>query len=171
MRSMLSGGDRRSIGRAAEVADLVRRHPQGVFDLVKCLYDEDARVSMRAADALEKVSRNPAISLQSHKTHLLNLLMETTQQELKWHLAVILPRLELTTLECRHVAETLRSYLEESSSIVRTFAMQGLADLTDQYPALRPGVTDTIRVLTRTGTPAMRARGRKLLQKLDRDNG
>ena len=125
---------------------------------------------MRAADALEKISREQAIFLQSHTAHLLGLLAETTQQEVRWHLAVILPRLLLTDSERRRVAQILQSYLEDRSSIVKTFAMQGLADLTDQYASLRPTVVDLIRSLTRTGTPAMRARGRKLLQKLERQN-
>ena len=167
---MLSSGDRRSIGRVAEVVDLVRRYPKNISSLVECLWDEDACVCMRAADALEKISREQSTFLQSHATLLLGLLAETTQQEVRWHLAVMLPRLLLTNSECRRVAEILQSYLEDRSSIVRTFAMQGLADLTDQYASLRPTIIDLIRSLTRTGTPAMRARGRKLLQKLERQN-
>ena len=170
IRSLLSGGDRRSVGRVAEVVDLVRRRPREASGVVDCLYDKDSCVCMRAADALEKISRDPAISFQSHKAHLMNLLTETTQQELRWHLAVVLPRLQLTNSECRLVAKTLESYLEDRSSIVKTFAMQGLADLTNQYPSSRLGVTDLIRSLVRTGTPAMRARGRKLLQYLEQDH-
>jgi hypothetical protein len=41
--------------------------------------------------------------------------------------------------------------------------MQGLADLAMGDPV----ITEQIRVLTRTGTPAMRARGRKLLAKFE----
>ncbi len=167
IRSLLEGGDRRSLGKVAELVDHVRKHPQQTNALVECLYDPDTRVSMRAADALEKLSRDPAVSLQSHKNLLLNLLAETTQQELRWHLAVMVPRLQLSGSECRSVAETLESYLEDRSSIVRTFAMQGLADLTHQYPSSRPAVTDLIRSFARSGTPAMRARGRKLLQVLE----
>jgi hypothetical protein len=41
--------------------------------------------------------------------------------------------------------------------------MQGLAELKRQCALLRFPVVDMNRILTRTGTPAMRARGRKLL--------
>jgi hypothetical protein len=78
----------------------------------------------------------------------------------------MVPRLKLTPLECRRVAEVLQEYLEDRSSIVRTCAMQGLADLTRQNASLRPMVLDLVRSLTRTGTPAMRARGRILLVQL-----
>jgi vesicle coat complex subunit len=170
IRSMLSGGDRRSLGRVAEVIDLVRRYPKLIPSAVECLRDGDTRVCMRAADALEKLSREQAVFLQSYTTHLLGLLAETTQQEVRWHLAVILPRLRLTNAEAHRVAKILQFHLQDQSSIVKTSAMQGLADLTNQYGSLRPDVLDLIRALTRTGTPAMRARGRKLLKKLESEN-
>lgn len=167
IRLMLAGGDRRSIGRVADVVAVVEQQPSVTSSLVGCLWDEDSRVFMRAADAIEKISRERTSFLKPHTASLLGLLAETTQQEVRWHLAVILPRLQLTDSECRRVADILQSYLEDKSSIVKTFAMQGLADLTSQCASLSPTVIDLIRTLTRTGTPAMRARGRKLLQKLE----
>ncbi len=167
IRSMLSGGDRRSIGRVAEIVAVVEQQPRVTSLLVGCLWDEDSRVCMRAADAIEKLSREGTSFLKPYTAPLLGLLAETTQQEVRWHLAVILPRLQLTDSECCRVADILQSYLADKSSIVKTFAMQGLADLTSQCASLHPVVTGLIRTLTRTGTPAMRARGRKLLQKLE----
>lgn len=49
----------------------------------------------------------------------------------------------------------------------KTFAMQGLFDLTVLNPAMRERTADLIRSLTRTGTAAMRARGRQLLNELE----
>jgi hypothetical protein len=164
---MLIGGDRRSIGRADEVADLVRRQSKQVPHLIDCLWDADALVSMRAADAAEKLSRGEAVLLQRFKGPLLGLMAEATQQELRWHLAAIIPRLRLTRSECRRVSGILRQYLDDRSSIVKTCAMQGLADLISQDAPLRPMVVELIRSLSRTGTPAMRARGRILLRRLE----
>ena len=163
VRAMLCGVDRRSIGRVAEVVDLVEEHPRELPSLVLCLWDMDARISMRAADALEKLSRTTPSLLQPNKGQLLGLLAETTQQEVRWHLAVLIPRLQLTNAESRRAAKILQLYLEDQSSIVKTSAMQGLADLSKQFAWLRPTVIDLVRSLSRTGTPAMRARGRKLL--------
>jgi hypothetical protein len=164
---MLTGGDRRSIGRADEVADLVRCQPKHLPELIKCLWDPDLLVRMRAADAAEKVSRDKAILMQRYQGPLIGLLAEATQQEVRWHLAVIIPRLELTRSDCRRVAGILRQYLADRSSIVKTSAMQGLADLIGHDASLRPMVLDLFRSLSRTGTPAMRARGRILLHRLD----
>jgi len=58
--------------------------------------------------------------------------------------------------------------LEDRSSIVKTFALQGLADLAQNDSVIRPGVIETLREATRSGTPAMKARSRKLLLRLER---
>jgi len=169
IRSMLAGGDRRSIGRVREIVALVQRKPNQTNHVFRCLWDPDACVRMRAADALEKLSRREPHLIQTYRSQLLGLLAETTQKEMRWHLAVMIPRLRLTTSECQRTAELLFSYLEDKSSIVRTCAMQGLADLTPQCPGLRAMILDQLRLCSRTGTPAMRARGRILLQRMERE--
>ncbi len=166
-RTLLSGGDRRSLGRAGEVLALVSRLPEHLGELVECLWVDDEVVRMRAADVLEKLSRADAGLLAPYKAQLLGLLAETTQKEVRWHLAQMVPRLKLTPSECRRVSEILQAYLDDRSSIVKTFAMQGLADLSLQHPPSRPVVIDLLRSLSRSGTPAMRARGRLLLGRLD----
>jgi hypothetical protein len=167
VRSMFAGGDRRSIGRVHEVVDLVRLKPSHANRVFRCLWDPDAVVRMRAADALERLSREQPRLLQPYRRQLLGLLAETNQKEMRWHLGVMVPRLRLTASECRHAKDLLLSYLEDKSSIVRTFAMQGLAELIQQCSGLRPMVIDLLRVCSRTGTPAMRARGRILLRRME----
>jgi hypothetical protein len=166
---MLSGGDRRSIGRVSEVLKLVQEHPDKVSSVLTCLFDLDPVITMRAADLLEKFSRQQAELLQPSKATLLTLAAETRQKELRWHLALILPRLLLTRAECESTAKLLEAYFDDRSSIVKTFALQGLADLTSRLPALLPWVIETIRARTKTGTAAMRARGRHLLRTLEAD--
>jgi hypothetical protein len=168
IQEMLGGGDRRSIGAVEHVVALVLAHSDRAGELVESLWDSDAVVRMRAADALEKVSRERAEWIEPFKANLLGLMAETGQQEVRWHLAAIVPRLKLAESERRRVLEILRTYLEDCSSIVKTFAMQGMWDLAEQDAALRPGVVDLFGELTRTGTAAMRARGRKLLLEAQR---
>jgi len=163
MREILLGGDRRSLGHAAEALAQVRAHPDRLRELVELLWDADPVIPMRAADCLEKLSLDTAFPLTQYKAELLGLMAETTQQELRWHLALMAPRLSLTTKETQRATQILEAYLEDRSSIVKTCAMQGLWDLSGSDPAMRTRVVDLIRDLTRTGTPAMRARGRKLL--------
>jgi hypothetical protein len=180
IRSMLVVGRHRiSSGRTAEIVSLVRAYPRKANQLLECLWDEDPCVAMRAADALEKLTRCRAPipdeiqksllkTLQgSWKAPLLGLLAETTENKLRWCLAQVVTRLKLTVPECRRVAETLQSFLEDRSSIVKTCALQGLTDLTRQDASLQPEVVDLLRIHSRSGTPAMRARGRMLLKRLE----
>jgi hypothetical protein len=173
IHSMLAtGGNRPNIGRAGEVAALIlaqpkRQQSRKVAQLVECLWDEDPGIVNRAADALEKVSSTLPSLLDSWKAPLLGLMAEAAQNKQRWHLALIVPRLKLTLPECRRVAETLQCWLDDPSSIVKTCAMQGLADLTRQEASLWPEVLDLLRIHSRSGTPAMRARGRHLLRQLE----
>lgn len=174
IRSMLQQGQGRiSVGRAEEVATIVHAQPKHFTRLIECLWDNDPGVVNRAAHALERVTRDglpgPIAQLNSWKTSLLGLLPDAQENKLRWHLALILPRLTLTHPESARAAETLQSWLEDdSSSIVKTMSLQGLADLTRQDPSLLPKVLDILRIHGRSGTPAMRARSRILLENLEK---
>jgi hypothetical protein len=159
-------GDRRSIGRSNAAAALVLEHPGAARQLVRALWDADYVVRMRAADALEKASLQKPKLLNRFKAELLGLLSEATQQELRWHLALMVPRLPLTPAERLRAAADLRRYLADRSSIVKTCALQGLAELAEQQNSLRAEVLDLLRTSTRSGTAAMRARSRNLLKRL-----
>ncbi|SRR5208283_5731241 len=165
--ALLTGGDRRSIGRADQVAAIVSKNPALFPDLIAGLRNEDLLVRMRAADAAEKVSRTTPELLQPHKDELLALMAETQQQELQWHLAAMVPRLSLSAAERQSAASLLNRYLEAPSSIVKTSALQGLADLARGDPAIRDIAIKVLRKAGRNGTPAMKARSRKLLHRLE----
>src|SRR5271169_1150906 len=166
--AMLEGGDRRTIGRADQVSAIVSSDPELFPALIRGLWSADPLVRMRAADATEKVTREHPEMLQPFKKELLGLLNEAKQQELRWHLAVMIPRLALNAKERQTAISSLSIYLEDHSSIVKTFALQGLADLAMDEPSIQPKVLEIVRQATRNGTPAMKARSRKLLLRLER---
>jgi hypothetical protein len=166
--AQLEGGDRRSIGRSDEIAELVLKKPRMFAALFKGLWSEDPLVRMRAADAVEKVTRTKRELLQPYKKELLGLLVEESQQEVRWHLAAMVPRLALTAKERQIAADSLRTYLEDRSSIVRTFVLQGLVDLAEDDANMRPAVIELLRESTRNGSAAMKARSRKLLARMEK---
>jgi len=166
--ALLRGGDRRSIGRADQVAAKVSKDPELFPELIAGFRSGDILVRMRTADAAEKVSRTTPELLQPHKSTLLGLMAETQEQELQWHLAAMVPRLALDSEERQHAASLLKSYLKAHSSIVKTSALQGLADLARDDPTLRATAIEVLRKAQRNGTPAMKARSRRLLHDLGR---
>lgn len=166
IRAYLSGGDRRSIGQADELVSLLQSQPERLAEVIREMWSGDPLVAMRAADAVEKLTRQHSQGLQQFKKELLGLAEETTQPELRWHLAAILPRLQLNPPEHRRAVQILTAYLQDKSSIVKTFALQGLSDLSAGCPALRSRVEELLRNGLHTGTAAMRARSRKLLKQI-----
>jgi hypothetical protein len=164
LAEMLGGGDRRSIGKSNQIANLVLSEPKRFAELIGCLWDDNPIVRMRAADAAEKVTAAKPELLKPHKQELLGLLAEAEQIELRWHLALMVPRLALSGPERQRAAAALRRYLEDRSSIVKTFALQGLFELARQDAGLRETVKPILEGSMRTGTAAMKARARMLIK-------
>jgi len=154
------------IGQSDRVATMVAGDAKLFPVLIAGLWSADPLVRMRAADAAEKVTRKHPEWLKPYKKELLGLMSEAQQQELRWHLAAIIPRLALTAKERLAAMSVLSSYLEDRSSIVKTFALQGLVELAQAEPGFQSRVVEILREATRKGTPAMKARSRKLLSQL-----
>jgi hypothetical protein len=166
--ALLEGGDRRMIGQSDRVAAMVAEDATLFPELIAGLWSGDVLVRMRAADAAEKVTRKHRELLQPYKKELLGLMAEAREQELRWHLAVMVPRLVLNAKERKAAMSLLEGYLEDRSSIVKTFALQGLADMAEAESSLREKVVEILGQAARKGTPAMKARSRKLLIRLGR---
>lgn len=165
----LKSGDFRSIGKSGEAVAIVLAKPDLFGELVAGLADSDRLVRMRSADAVEKVTREHLDWLIPWKRYLLLEVAAAEEKELRWHVAQLIPRLKMTAAEREIAVEILNEYLRDKSSIVRTFSMQALTDLAESDPVLRLQVRALIERLTQSGTPAMKARGRKLLRKLDEE--
>ena len=164
---MLAAGKRLDAGRTCEFAAMVLQHPRKTGQVVECLWDEEPAVANRAADVLERASsRRPEI-LARWKEALLDRMLDAGENKLRWNLALMISRTPLTAAEALRAAAILRSWLDDKSSIVKTSAMHGLAELTRWDPTLEAEVLDMLRVLSRSGTPAMRARGRILLKRME----
>ena len=158
-------------GRVPELVSTISSQPRRAVRLIELLWDDDPGVANRAADLLERILSRPSPPLSrilnEYKEALLGLLPDARFIKLRWNLAFVIPRLTLSVSEARRAAATLYTFLDDRSSIVKTAALQGLADLTRHDPASLPVVLDLLRIQGRSGTPAMRARSRHLILRLD----
>ena len=163
----LAIGDRRTTGKSAEVTQAILENPR-LFDAVfeAIWQNQDAGVRMRASNICETVSRTRPDLLQARKRDLFKHVAPIPQQEVRWHVCQILPRLQLARAERRRAYAIMQNYLDDKSSIVRTFAMQAMADFARQDKTLLPETIALLEQLTQNGTPAMRSRGKKLLREL-----
>lgn len=166
----LEGGDRRSIGRVSEVVAEVLADPT-LFEVVfEGMLSDDPLLRMRCADAVEKISLRQPEYLQALKQKLLEEVARSDQQEVRWHVAQMISRLELTADERLAAVAILTEYMRDKSKIVKTFSMQALAEIAEHDESLRPQIVAQLEQHTRAGSPAMKSRGRKLLEKLRRNN-
>jgi hypothetical protein len=166
----LEGGDRRSIGKVEEVVNEIFKNSALFNVLIEGLFVEDPVVRMRAADAIEKITLDRCEYLQPYKRRIIKLAAETRQQEVRWHIAQIMPRLHVTPKEKAKVVKILFDYLQDNSKIVVTFALQALADFATEDKKLRPRTINVLEELSKTGSPAVKNRGKKLLVKLQNIN-
>lgn len=162
----LRGGDRRSIGRVNEVVAETLNKPM----LFKAVFDgmlsDDPLIRMRSADAVEKITEKHPEYLQPYKEKLIQHVARIDQQEVRWHVAQMFPRLMVSREDRTVMKEILLDYLHDKSRIVKTFAMEALAAFAEEDVSMRSQVVPLLEELTRTGSPAMKNRGRKLLEKL-----
>jgi hypothetical protein len=168
----LTGGDRRSIGCSDRVAALAARDPVLLTMLFRTMlgegpYGADLCVRIRCADAAEKATNGRPGLLRPFRTALFRAA-GSAEAEVRWHVAQMLPRLNLTRRGRARVATVLRRYLNDDSRIVRACAVEGLAQLAHAGPELYADVLQLIRSLSQTGSAAVRARARRVLGNFSR---
>lgn len=164
----LTGGDFRSIGASNKVVQAVLSNPKLFASVFPGFFEADPLVRMRAADAVEKITKTRPELLRRFKKPLLDRVAMSKQQEVQWHVAQMLPRLELTESDMVKVRSILDSYLNTAkSNIVRVMSLQALADLTLQGKLGKGHVINRIKHYSdAVNTPSVRARSRKLLKQL-----
>lgn len=159
----LKGGDLRSIGKSNTIVKQIDN--QLTFDeLFACIFNSERIIAMRGIDAVEKVTVSHPEYLAPHKKSLLNILHSAENKEIKWHLALLVSRLNLTKSEMGKVWQTLSNWSldKKESKIVRVNSIQGLFDLLNQYPVLQNDFDNIIQELSNQNIPAVTARIKKL---------
>lgn len=164
---LLAIGDRRTTGKSDEVAAAVLRDPK-LFDVVfdAMWQSDDAGIRMRASNVCETVTRSMPELLTPRKKDLLKHVANVEQQEVRWHYCQMLPRAKLTPAERRRAFAQLKTFSNDKSGIVRTFALQAMFDLAQQDPTLEEETREWIVKQMENATPAVKSRGRKLLAAL-----
>jgi len=159
----LRGGDRRSIGQADVVVAVVRRQPARFAELWDCLRHDEPLVRMRAADALEKLSRDDRDALAPYKDVLLARSLDDGTAEMRWHLVAMISRLPLDADEAKGAVSYLDDLLRhDPSRIVRVTALQAAADICSTHPALKDVFRDMLDRARASKSPSVKARARKI---------
>jgi hypothetical protein len=165
---MLLGGDRRSIGRANEVVQIILQQPEKFDDLFQGFYELDPIIKMRTADAIEKITAEKPDLLIPYKQRIIDLVDKINQIEVQWHFAQIIPRLPLSEIEIYKAYQMIENYLLSTSAIVKTFSYQCLLELALQDPALLPQTRKHLEIGMTSPTKAVQSRCHKLLKEIEK---
>jgi len=158
----------RSIGKANEIVELIGCD-QNLFDEVFIgIFDKEPLIRMRSADIIEKVSKKFPKLLGKHKTQILENLNLFKQQEVRWHIALIISYLELNKFEAEKVFSVLSYWTNnDESKIVKVNSLQALTDISLQNSNIKSKTKNLIKDQMKTNTPSIIARSKKLLKKLE----
>jgi hypothetical protein len=109
------------------------------------LFHKDRVVVMRAADAIEKVLANRPSYLRKHDRQIIELCHNVFHKELKWHLALLIARLNLGAKELDDTGQVLRTWASDKKEarIVRVNSLQALFDMASKEVSL---VSDLMKI-------------------------
>jgi len=164
LKGYLQGGDLRSIADVDQLIPLIET--QKDFDqLFAYLNSEDRLIVMRAAHAIEKLTKAHPEYLDAHKSRLMALLNTAQDKELKWHVALIASRIDLSRNEVEQVWNKLEAWVRDrlESKIVRVNSVQALYDLSRKHSERIMDFELTAQEVKTEGIPSINARIRKLL--------
>lgn len=148
------------------MASEVLAQPELFSELFEGLGCEDPLVRTRAAYALSKIADERPDLLQPYKNSFIDHLSDPDNPHLcRACLLQTLCHFNLTPGDRSLLKDMLRDFMFSESSLVKTFSLQLLADFAETDAGLRPEVTPLLWDALTRGTPAMRARARKLLKK------
>ncbi len=160
---LLLGRDLRSNSRSDEVVRSIEDQ-ESFDDLFKFLLHHERMLVMRAADAIEKITVHHPEFLKIHKKQLLSLLDSAMHKELKWHIALLIPRVDLDAEEVVKVWGILSYWVRNpnESKIVRVNSLQGLFDLARLHFELKDSFDSIMEAIAHEQIPSLQARVRKL---------
>ncbi|HEX8182679.1 MAG TPA: hypothetical protein VF575_03695 [Candidatus Saccharimonadales bacterium] len=166
---MLSvGGKSNSLGKVSEIIDATLSDQSRLNELYECLFDDDAWVRMRAADAIEKVCRQKPDWLLSYIDKFIAKLAESNQPSIQWHLSQIYAQVDLTLTQKQFVIKWLENLLANSRIdwIVAANAMDTLAQFTRDGSFKKDKMLALLAIQQQHKSNAVVRRATKLLTEL-----
>jgi len=165
---LATGRNRISRGHTAEAVELLCQKPKLFSHLMELLWEEDEGIAGRAAHVLSELAPLFHDELGHWADELIGLFAECSGKKERWLLAIVLGQIPLKTSQAERLAAEFALILdpmrEESSSVLKTWSLDGLYQLGRQHAVIAEEAHFQLEICQRTGTPAMRARARNLLK-------
>ncbi len=153
IRESLSGGNRTSVGRAAEIIDQALGSATVLDAVYSLFFDEDPVIVMRSSYVAMRVAEKQPASVEPHLEMLLARLDDFKQQEIRWHIPQLLMHVSLNDTQRRGVYRELMHWAEtDPSKIVPYYSLPTAAKLATEDAQLMSDFLPRLRALS--GSPA-----------------
>lgn len=163
--SMLCGGRISAVEKPRAVADLVLGDPELLPELAALIDCEEPLVRSRAAYALKEIAASQPGLLQAFKPALIDRLAAPDDSHIsRYCMLESLRCLVLSDEDVSLLLDMLKDFMHSDSSIVKALTLQMLAEFMNTDESLRAEIIPLLWEALNNGTPAMRARARKLLK-------
>jgi hypothetical protein len=162
LKTLLSGGDRRSIRGSARVKDMVLADPGRVADLAVLANDQDWLVALRAMDLLEKLAHDRPDWIQPHRWLFIGPLADSDKWEIRLQIVRALPLLNWDPAEKRRVLAILQRDVNHPQKFVSAWALDGLAVFAQRDRSLMPGVLRRLSEFEGSESRALATRARHI---------
>lgn len=160
----LAEGKRGAIARATEVARYIAYNPAEFNTLLNLLTSNNETVVSHACHALQSLGKLVPDLVKSHSAHICQKLQDNPQWEMVEAFSKLLPIFELSEVDAATAVAVLDTqYKNGKGSLLRTWALQALYDLAENYPQHQAKANDALHIALEKGSKAMQARARKLL--------
>lgn len=161
---LLAGGDIRSTGNVAKVIHAIKTK-EDFDELMSCLENTNRIIAMRAADAIEKITRKNSEWLHPYSSRIFSLSTKDQPKEFKWHLAQLLPRFQHSKKEAETCWHILRHWAHDknNSRIVRVCSLQSLFELLVFLPENKSQFFNIMNEMESENIPSFSSRIRKIL--------
>jgi hypothetical protein len=166
LRALLTGGDRRSIADSNRVRALIQENPALVPHLARLTDDDDWLVVQRALDLMEKLAHEHREWIEPHKTIFIGPLAESDKWEIRLQIVRALPLFTWSPAQRKRVENILVDNVSFPQTFVRAWALDSLATFAQENAELRPIVERQLREFERSESKALRARARKIRERL-----
>ena len=165
LRSLLAGGDRRSIAQSKRARVLMEKDASLVKELASLTEDADWLVALRALDLMEKIAHERPERIAPYKRIFIGPLADSEQWEVRLQIVRALPLFRWTPTQMKRVEEILVENVTFPQTFVRAWALDGLATLSEKNRRLRPAVQRSLESVEQSTSKALQARARLIRQR------
>jgi hypothetical protein len=169
-KSLFQNGDMRSPKGAVEACEYVLKNQNSIIELIDLIQCGNKKIQMGAADALEKISLKNIQILIRVKSKLFEIAKIAEQKEVRWHFALILPRLNLSKQEAKAAFEIIENYLEDKSKIVIAFSLSALFEFSKIESNINSRFLEILDVFQNNPSPAIKVRVRNIFKEINKQD-